>query len=148
MLSFTLAFSVPAAFAETNKGILKGPIVITSARLSADANSNTAIFEGSVVAKTDDLTLHSDKMTVFYSPEGDVESIDAEGSIKLVKGSRVLTSKRAIYDAMEATITFTGEPMAVEGPNVITGTKIIYLINEDRSIVHNSKVYIEQGKVR
>ncbi len=134
-----------AAVAEKVEGGLKGPIVITSSTLSADANSNTAVFEGSVVAKTDDIILRSDKMTVHYTEAGDVEKIDAAGNIKLTKGERVLTSDKATYVAREARITFTGEPMAVEGQNIITGSKIIYLINQDRSIVHDSKVYIEQN---
>jgi lipopolysaccharide export system protein LptA len=138
------AFIPSVSFAEADKSILKGPIVITSSTLSADANSNIAVFEGSVVAQTDDITLQSDKMTVYYTSDGDVEKINAEGNIKLTKSGRVLTSKKAVYLAKEAKITFTGEPMAVEGPNIITGSKIIYLIDQDRSIVHDSKVYIEQ----
>jgi lipopolysaccharide export system protein LptA len=46
--------------------------------------------------------------------------------------------------AAEQKIVFTGNPRAVEGSNVITGTKMIYLIAEDRSIVENSKVFLEQ----
>jgi lipopolysaccharide export system protein LptA len=128
--------------------LLNGPIVITSSTLSADSANNIAVFEGSVVASAEDLTLHSDRMTVFYSVEGDIEKIDASGNIKLVKGDRVLTSKKAIYLAKEAKITFTGEPMAVEGANIITGSKIIYLVEEDRSIVHDSKVYIDRDRGR
>jgi lipopolysaccharide export system protein LptA len=141
-------FGPSVAFCLTDKGLLNGPVVITSSTLSADSANNIAVFEGSVVASTDDLTLHSDRMTVFYSADGDIEKIDALGNIKLVRGERVLTSKKATYLAKEARITFTGEPMAVEGPNIITGSKIIYLVNEDRSIVHDSKVYIDQDKGR
>jgi len=147
-MALALIFTATATSAETKSGLLKGPIVITSSTLSADAGNNTAVFEGSVVAKTDEMTLQSDKMTAYYTPQGDIERIEAEGNIRLVKGSRVLTARNALYDANEARITFTGEPMAVEGPNVITGSKIIYLVNEDRSIVHDSKVYIEQKGTR
>lgn len=143
---FLAVFIPSAAFAEKDKDIIKGPIVITASTLSADANSNTAVFEGSVVAQTEDLTLESDKMTVYYTSEGAVEKIDAEGNIKLTKEDRVLTSSRATYIANEAKITFTGEPKAVEGPNIITGSKIIYFIDQNRSIVHNSKVYIKQNR--
>jgi lipopolysaccharide export system protein LptA len=142
----TAAVATTGAFGGTQEGLLKGPIVITSTTLSADSANNTAVFEGSVVATTDDMTLHSDKMTVYYTKDGDIERIDAVGNIKLVKGERVLTSRQATYLAKEGKITFTGEPMAVEGANVITGSKIVYLVDEDRSIVHDSKVYIDQSK--
>jgi lipopolysaccharide export system protein LptA len=135
-----------SAQCEPASELIKGPIVITSSTLSADSGANKAVFEGSVVAKTDEMTLYSDRMTVFYSEEGDIEKIDARGNIKLLKGQRVLTSKRALYLAQEGKITFTGEPMAVEGNNIITGSEIVYLIDEDRSLVRNSKVYIQQDK--
>jgi lipopolysaccharide export system protein LptA len=148
LLALAIAVLGPSyALCAPKKGLLNGPIVITSSTLSADSANNIAVFEGSVVASADDLTLHSDRMTVFYNSEGDIEKIDASGNIKLVKDTRVLTSKKAIYVAEEAKITFTGEPMAVEGSNIITGSKIIYLVEEDRSIVHDSKVYIDRDKV-
>ena len=137
-----------SAQCEPPSGLIKGPIVITSSTLSADSGANKAVFEGSVIARTDEMTLYSDRMTVFYSEEGDIEKIDARGNIKLLKGQRVLTSERAIYLAREGKITFTGEPMAVEGNNIITGSEIVYLIDEDRSLVRNSKVYIQQDKGR
>lgn len=137
-----------SAQCEPSSGLIKGPIVITSSTLSADSGANKAVFEGSVVAKTDEMTLYSDRMSVFYSEDGDIEKIDARGNIKLLKGQRVLTSRSAIYLASEGKITFTGEPMAVEGNNIITGSEIVYLIDEDRSLVRNSKVYIQQDKGR
>ncbi|MGD2079909.1 MAG: LptA/OstA family protein [Nitrospirota bacterium] len=151
LLAFLLAGSLnPAGASAESRGesLLGGPIVITAATLSADAKSNTAVFEGSVVAKTDEMTLKSEKMTVYYGQEGDIEKIRAEGGTELLKGDRTLTSERAEYIAMENRIIFTGKPMAVEGPNVITGSKIIFIIDEDRSIVHDSKVYIDQGNTR
>ncbi len=142
------AFAPVSAQCEPSSGLIKGPIVITSSTLSADSGANKAVFEGSVVARTDEMTLYSDRMTVFYSEDGDIEKIDARGNIKLLKGQRVLTSRRATYLAREGKITFTGEPMAVEGNNIITGSEIVYLIDEDRSLVRNSKVYIQQDKGR
>jgi lipopolysaccharide export system protein LptA len=147
-LTVAAALMPSGAFGETEKGLLKGPIVITSKTLSADSANNSALFEGSVVATTDEMTLYSDRMMVYYTEDGDIEKIDAIGNIKLVKGKRVLTSKKAVYLAKEGKITFIGEPMAVEGANVITGSKIVYLVDEDRSIVHDSKVYIDQDKKR
>ncbi len=125
----------------------KGSIVITSATLTADNKAHTALFEGSVVAKTENMTLHSDKMLVYYAGDtGKVTRIDAEGRVKLIKGERVVTSKAATYFAEDEKIIFTGEPMAVEKGNVVTGTKMIYLMKEDRSIVENSKVFLENKK--
>lgn len=126
---------------------MKGPIVITSETLSADNKSRTALFEGSVVAKTKDMTLYSDRMLVYYAEKtGNVTKIDAEGRVKLVRKDLIVISKTANYFAEEEKIIFTGEPKAVERGNVVTGTKMTYLMKEDRSIVENSRVLLENKK--
>lgn len=122
----------------------KGPIVITSDMFSAEGKSNIAVFEGNVVAKTGDMTLRSDRMTVKYSGGGKVEEIEAEGNVSLVKGDRVITSGKAVYIDQDRKIVFTEEPRATEGENVVTGSRMTYMIDEDRSMVENSKVFIKQ----
>jgi lipopolysaccharide export system protein LptA len=44
--------------------------------------------------------------------------------------------------ADEDKVIFTGEPRAVDGENVVTGTKMKFFIKEDRSYVENSKVFL------
>jgi lipopolysaccharide export system protein LptA len=122
----------------------KGPIVITSDKFSAEGKANIAVFEGNVVAKTGDMTLRSDRMTVKYSGDGRVEEIEAEGQVSLVKGDRVITSGKAVYVGEGRKIIFTGQPRAAEGENVVTGSRMTYMIDEDRSIVEDSKVFIKQ----
>ncbi|MBI4684067.1 MAG: hypothetical protein HY755_02590 [Nitrospirae bacterium] len=126
---------------------IQGPIVITSETLSADNKARTALFEGSVVAKSESMTLYSDRMLVYYAEQtGNVTKIDAEGRVKLVKKDLVVTSKAAQYFADEEKMIFTGEPRAVEKGNVVTGTKMTYLMREDRSIVEDSRVLLENKK--
>lgn len=120
----------------------KGPIVITSSTLSADAN--TALFEGSVVAKTADITMHSDRMLVFYSADGKVVKIEAEGNVRLIRGEKVVTSDNALFIAGEEKIVLTGEPKAVEGGNVVTGSKITYMIKDNRYLIEDSRVILRQ----
>ncbi|MBI5196966.1 MAG: lipopolysaccharide transport periplasmic protein LptA [Nitrospirae bacterium] len=125
----------------------KKPLVITSDTLMADNKTNTAVFEGSVVAKTDDIVMHSDKMTVFYdNSEGKVSKIYASGNVKVHKKERVIFSNEATYLDEEGKIIFTGEPRAVEGENIITGTQIIYYLKDDRSVVEGSKVFMKSSQ--
>ncbi len=121
----------------------KGPIVITSSSLDADNKARTALFEGSVVAKTETMTIFSEKMRVYYAEDGKITKIEAGGGVKLIKGERVITSEEATYFAAEEKVVFTGQPKAVEGTSMVTGTKMIYLMKDDRSIVENSKVFTE-----
>jgi lipopolysaccharide export system protein LptA len=143
-ISVILAGSI---FAEEKTEQVKGPIVITSQTLFSDNKARTALFEGSVVAKTENMMLYSDKMLVYYAEgTGNVTKIDAEGSVKLVKNDLVVTSKVANYFADEEKIVFTGEPKAVQKGDIITGTKMTYMMKDDRSFVENSRVLLENKK--
>ncbi|MDI6745229.1 MAG: LptA/OstA family protein [Thermodesulfovibrionales bacterium] len=134
-------------FAEEKAEQIKGPIVITSQTLLSDNKARTALFEGTVVAKTENMTLYSDKMLVYYAEgTGNVTKIDAEGSVKLVKQDLVVTSKAANYFANEEKIIFTGEPKAVQKGDIITGSKMTYFVKDDRSFVENSRVLLGNKK--
>ena len=142
ILSLTVsdsAFAVPADVKSEKK-----PVVITSQTLTADNKNNTAVFEGSVAAKTDDMSMFSDKMTVFYdNSEKKITKIHAVGNVKVLNNARVLFSDEATYLENENKIIFTGNPKAVEGENVITGTRIIFFLKEERAVVEGSRVILQ-----
>jgi lipopolysaccharide export system protein LptA len=122
----------------------KNPIIITSETLTADNKNSTAVFEGNVVAKTDDVTMYSDKMTVFYdSASNKVTKIHALGHVKVHKEERALFSDEAMYLEEEEKIIFTGHPKAVDGENVISGTQIIFYLKDDRAEVQGSRVILQ-----
>src|SRR4030043_401148 len=128
---------------------IRGPIIITSETLTVNNQTHTAVFENSVVAKTTDMTIYADRMLVYYDKDtGNVTEIDAEGGVKLVRENRVITSHDAKYYADGDKVIFTGEPRAVDGENVVTGTKMTYLLNEDRFLVEDSKVFLKKKKIQ
>jgi len=144
---FFLFLPAIQASAENRKTNIKGPITITSETLTADNKAHTALFEKSVVAKTTDLTIQADIMLVFYKEDGgDVTKIEATGNVRVLREARIITSKAAIYYAGEEKVLFTGEPRAMDGDNVVSGTKIIYFIDDDRFFVENSRVILKSKK--
>ncbi len=149
LLIFTIyssAYSSALASALIDK-LEKKPIIITSQTLIADSKNNIAIFEGSVTAKTNNLSIYSDKMTVFYdSSESKVKKIHAVGNVKVVRDEKALFSDEATYVDEEAIIIFEGNPKAVEGENVITGTQIIFYLEEDRAVVKGSRVVLQNKR--
>jgi len=121
------------------------PIVITAKTLIADNKNNVVIFEGTVVAKSKDMTIYSDRMEVFYANSmGEITKILAQGNVKTIKDNRVIFSKEATYLRQEEKVIFTGEPRAVDGENVVMGTEIVYYIKEDRSVVKDSRIVIKK----
>jgi lipopolysaccharide export system protein LptA len=138
-----------AASAEDQKMKLKGPITITSESLTADNKAHTALFEGKVAAKTEEMTIYSDKMLVFYTEgSGDVTKIEATGNVRMVKGTRVITAQTATYYADGDKVVFTGDPRAMDGENVVTGSVMTYFISADRSQVEKSKVFLKSKRDR
>ncbi|MEW6600184.1 MAG: LptA/OstA family protein, partial [Nitrospirota bacterium] len=97
----------------------KNPVVITSETLTADNKNSTAIFEGKVTARTDDISIYADKMIVYYdNTRNKVAKIHAVGHVKVRKEERALFSDEAVYLEEEEKIVFTGNPRAVDGVNV------------------------------
>ncbi len=139
----TPVFSFPAA--ERPKA--RGPITVTSETLTADNRAHTALFEKNVVAKTSDMTMAADKMLIFYTEgSGDVTKIEATGNVRLFRETRAITSENATYYAEEEKVIFTGEPKAIDGENVVTGSRMTYFIKEDRSYIENSRVFLKNRK--
>lgn len=140
-------FDIAGAIPEKEEKKEAKPVVITSDKLSADNIKHTALFEGNVIAKTEDMTIYSDRMMVYYTENGDkMDRIESSGNVKVLKGERTIVSKEATYYAEEEKVIFTGDPQAWEGDNKVTGTVITYFIKDERSIVENSKVVIINKK--
>lgn len=136
-----------SARAENQRAAIKGPITITSETLTADNRAHTALFENKVVAKTTDITIHADKMLVFYTEDGgNVTKIEATGNVKVLKESRIITSKAATYFAAEDRVVFTGDPRAMDGDNIVSGDKMNYFIKDDRFLVEKSRVILKSTK--
>jgi len=146
LLTGNIFFLILSAWvaAEQPKEKIRGPITVTSESLTADNKQHTALFENTVIAKTADMTIHADWMLVHYREQGgDVTKIEAKGNVKVYRDAKVITSKEATYFADEEKVVFTGSPRAIDGENVVTGTKIIYFTKDDRSFVENSKVILK-----
>ncbi len=140
-----LANKASKAEKSEQSGGVSGPIVITSDTLRADGRKGTATFIGSVVAIGDDLYMTAERMKVFYAAGGgDLDRIEADGSVKLIREGRIITSERAVYEAQGRKMTFTENARVVEDGNVLVGTKITYMIDGDRYDVQDSKIFIEK----
>ena len=123
----------------------KLPINIESDLMEAMDKSGIVVFTGHVKATRGGLTIHSDKLEIFYEKrkKGEetkktVKKIVATGQVRITQGERVGTGEQAIYDKPAEKITITGAAQILEGPNRVSGERIIFFINEDRSVVEGS----------
>jgi lipopolysaccharide export system protein LptA len=113
-----------------------GPIHVTSERLEAAHKDRKITFVGDVVARQKDLTLYSDTLDLFLQDENEeLERIVAEGNVRMVQGDRRATCRKATYLHREGKLVLDGDPVIRQGENHVKGWRIIYFVNEKRSIV-------------
>ena len=86
------------------------------------------------------MTLQADTMTIlFVEKENDVKEIIANGSVTIDLDKKRATCETAHFYTADNKIILTGNPLLKEGKNVIEGEKIIFFLNEERSIVEGKK---------
>jgi lipopolysaccharide export system protein LptA len=125
-----------AAF-EFNK---KDPIYITADWMEADQTKNSITYKGRVVTVQNAMTMRSETLTAFYDPETKkMQQIIAEGKVNATQGDRVATGEKAVFDDKTKTVTLTGNPVMRQGNNQVSGVKVIYFTEQDRSIVEGDK---------
>ena len=160
--------AAPAASAPSTSTADRGkpqdqPISITADEMVADDRDRMVVFSGSVVTRQDDMVLTCDLMKVYYrssvmtqnGERGDavsnadqagvaglgneIETIEAEGNVKITRGDKVAQAQKAVYQAkaQPRTIVLTGEPRIWRDKDFLTGKRIVYYLDEDRSVVES-----------
>jgi len=137
------------------------PVVVTAGTLVADNKAHTVTYSGDVVVTRGDVTLTAPEVVIRFKESGDgdkkagaasteamfggsmrMNSIEAEGGVKVVQQDKTATADRAVYNAGEDTIVMEGSPRVWQGGNVLTGTKIIYNIKEDTITIEGARTII------
>jgi lipopolysaccharide export system protein LptA len=116
------------------------PIDITSDTVEADQKKNTVTFKGDVVAKQEETTLYANTLVIHYDPDTKkLKEIMAVGNVKLVQLERRASSHKATFQQNENRVVLDGEAVVREGENVIRGERIIFYVDEEKSIVEGGK---------
>ena len=114
----------------------RGPVDVSADRLEADDKAQTLVFSGNAVANQDDVTIHGDLLTVKYTGEKrEIETVVAEGSVRITQGTRVATGEKAVLYHVEERIVLTGSPKVSDGDNFVHGQEITLYLNDQRSVV-------------
>jgi lipopolysaccharide export system protein LptA len=121
----------------------KDPIYITADWMEVDQNKNTITYKGRVVTVQAEMTMRSETLVAYYDPEmKQMKQIIAEGKVNATQGNRVATGEKAVFDDKTKTVTLTGNPVMRQGNSQVSGTRVIYYMDQDRAIAESD------GKVR
>ena len=111
-------------------------IRITADQLVTDTQSQNAEFIGNVRVLRNDMTIFSDSLKIFYTSESSqgsqgqpgaesIQSIVAQGNVKINFDDQTATTQRAEWSPQEQTIVLSGPgSQIVSGKNSISGSKI------------------------
>ena len=125
-------------FAETKLPVSRNsePIKIKSDQLIADNNRKMATFTGNVSARQGDLTIHADKMVIYYADEeGGISTAEVFGNVRIIQGDRRAQSDHGMYDAKRSMIILDGNPKVLQNNDTISGKVITYYLDQEKSEV-------------
>lgn len=116
------------------------PIHITSDTVEANQKQNMITFKGNVVAKQGDTTLYANTLIIYYDPNTQkLKEVVATGNVKLVQLNRRATGQRAMFYQDSNKVVLDGEAVVREGENVIRGERLIFYVNEERTVMEGKK---------
>ena len=113
----------------------KDPIYITADWMEVDQNKNTITYKGHVITTQADMTIRSETLMADYNPDmKQIKQIVAEGKVNATQGNRVATGEKAVFDDKAKTVTLTGNPVMRQGNSQVSGSRVIYFVEQDRAV--------------
>ena len=118
----------------------KAPVDVVADQVETSNSGCTAVYTGSAEALQDNARLRADVLRLFLKPGaksskagasstgscGEMERMEAEGSVYYVTPDQRVRANKAVYEAGSTTITMTGDVVAVRGQNVMRGDKMVF----------------------
>lgn len=119
----------------------KEPVTITADALEFDYRSRVLTYRGKVMTQQGDTQLQADLLTLtFEKNEGNrLESVVAEGNVRLLKGEREATAARAEFDQKERIVVLRKDAVVRSGQNEVRGEKITVYLDDERTIVEGGE---------
>ena len=142
LLLSSLPLPLAVAAEATDSYDSRQPIEITARRLEAFEDRQVSIFIGDVVARQGDMTLHAERLEVYFTAADSggqqVARLEASGAVQVEQGQRRATAERASYLRREGTLTLFDNAEVIQDGNRVAGDEIVLFIEENRSLVKSS----------
>ncbi len=119
-----------------------GPINIKSDTMSFDYKNNVVVFSGKVHAVQADSELTSNTLHVLMNKQSQIQTMVADGNVRMSQGDRWATGDHAVLDENMHTLVLTGSPVVHDGKDQIAGTKITVFLQTNTSEVTDPKAVI------
>ena len=136
----------------------KAPVQIEADQMLANQKENSVFFSGRVEAKQEELTIHADEMTVYYTggtgtapaatgaESKEIDRLLAKGKVEITKEKWVATGDQAEYFSGERKVVLTGNTKVWQDNNLVTGDTFVMYLDEGKSIVERGQKKGERVK--
>jgi lipopolysaccharide export system protein LptA len=120
--------------------------LVTSEKVRFDRPANTVLYEGSVVAVTEQFTIEGPFVSLLVNEEdnqqwGRLRQIHGWGGVRLEEETRVAIGDECYYFPDGETVTVAGDPAEVvdEEEGRATGAKLTYQIGQEKLVIEGQK---------
>ncbi len=131
------------------------PINIEADRMISQEEKNSVVFMGNVDASQGQVTIRTDKMTIYYKPNNpkkaksqaqQVDKMICVGKVKVTQEDWLGTGDRMEYFADARKVVLQGNSKAWRGQNMVSGKSITYYLDEKRSEVESPDPKVAKGE--
>ena len=137
------------------------PVDITADELEVAQSGCSSTWRGNAEALQADSRLRANVLRAFFQAKpstkpgatgnacGDLQRLEAEGSVYYVTPQQRVRGDAATYDAAAETIVMTGDVVAVQGQNVLRGTRMVFNVKTGEGrMVGSAKGRNQAGRPR
>jgi lipopolysaccharide export system protein LptA len=133
-------------------GKSKEPITITANNLEYNYKDGIIVYRGEVIAIQGEVKVRSDELHITLMKSDDpkaaksgpdlsdtsaskLQQVIATGSVRIDQGTRWAVGGKATFEQGDRTLVLTENPVLHDGPNVLTGDRVIVYLDKNQSIV-------------
>ena len=138
----------PDAGTPTHAAVLKNPVSITADKLQVLNKQRQAIYTGHVVAVRGTTRIRCGRMVATYSLSQEITRIECQGGAELEDRDRWARGDQAVYETATGVVEMTGSPQARQGPNTMTGDRVLFDLTRDTLEVEHPRATFELSQTR
>jgi lipopolysaccharide export system protein LptA len=120
------------------------PVRVEAAEVRYAWGARTVTFTGKplVTLTRGDATLTCRRLLAENDEAGTIRRATCEGEVRLVRGQRVVTCERAVYEHAAARVTCQGNPVLRDGGAEARGDALVYDLAEDAVSLQGARVTV------
>ncbi|HYV49378.1 MAG TPA: LptA/OstA family protein [Myxococcaceae bacterium] len=122
---------------------LKNPVSVTADKLQVLNKQRQAIYTGHVVAVRGTTRIRCGRMVATYTQAQEITRIECTGGAEVEDHDRWARGDLAVYETATGVIEMTGDPQARQGPNTMSGDRVLMDLSKDTIEVEHPRATFE-----